>query len=61
MNQSFPCRYGSILQEKNYYSFGSFFGVFVATRTTRKKQLRQHNFLTRKKSLRQHNFFFKIW
>jgi hypothetical protein len=44
MNQSFPCKYGSILQEnKNLKKIGSFFGVLVAAWTTRKKRLGQHN------------------
>jgi hypothetical protein len=40
MNQSFPCRNGLILQEKEIQKkFGGFFGVLVAAQTTRKKHL----------------------
>jgi hypothetical protein len=43
MNQSSPCRYGHILQEKNFKKIVSFFGVLV-TGTSSNFYFGQHNF-----------------
>jgi hypothetical protein len=64
MNQSFPCIYGSILQERKIkIFFGSFSSVFVATRTTRKKCLWNHNFFSKdpveKKEKRKKEYSYK--
>jgi hypothetical protein len=47
MNQSFPCRYKYILQEKISNIFLEVFGVLIGAQTTRKKHLRQHNFFSK--------------
>ena len=44
MNQGFPCRFRSILQEKKTNNFLEFFDICVAAWTIRKKCLGQHKF-----------------